>query len=135
MKFTKEEVELAENIVNSFTHSFLNIEDITENFKDLGFLVNRNKMIGYTSHMEYDEKEGRGNISYSVEENSRRQQEILLLNFSYFITRSDKNIKIYYKDIPRKNAMKRFSSLLVNTSADKEFGIYEEDLKQGGIRK
>ena len=92
MKFTKEEVELAENIVNSFTHSFLNIEDITENFKDLGFLVNRNKMIGYTSHMEYDEKEGRGNISYSIEENSRRQQEILLLNFSYFITRSDKNI-------------------------------------------
>ncbi len=135
MKFTKEEVELAENIVNGFTHSFLNIEDITENFKDLGFLVNRNKMIGYTSHMEYDEKEGRGNISYSVEENSRRQQEILLLNFSYFITRSDKNIKIYYKDIPRKNSMKRFSSLLVNTSADKEFGIYEEDLKQGGIRK
>ncbi len=135
MKFTKEEVELAENIVNSFTHSFLNIEDITENFKDLGFLVNRNKMIGYTSHMEYDEKEGRGNISYSIEENSRRQQEILLLNFSYFITRSDKNIKIYYKDIPRKNSMKRFSSLLVNTSADKEFGIYEEDLKQGGIIK
>lgn len=135
MKFTKEEVELAENIVNGFTHSFLNIEDITENFKDLGFLVNRNKMIGYTSHMEYDEKEGRGNISYSVEENSRRQQEILLLNFSYFITRSDKNIKIYYKDIPRKNSMKRFSSLLVNTSADKEFGIYEEDLKKGGIRK
>lgn len=135
MKFTKEEVELAENIVNSFTHSFLNIEDITENFKDLGFLVNKNKMIGYTSHMEYDEKEGRGNISYSIEENSRRQQEILLLNFSYFITRSDKNIKIYYKDIPRKNSMKRFSSLLVNTSADKEFGIYEEDLKQGGIIK
>lgn len=135
MKFTKEEVELAENIVNSFTHSFLNIEDITENFKDLGFLVNRNKMIGYTSHMEYDEKEGRGNISYSIEENSRRQQEILLLNFSYFITRSDKNIKIYYKDIPRKNSMKRFSSLLVNISADKEFGIYEEDLKQGGIIK
>ena len=61
--------------------------------------------------------------------------QVLLLNFSYFITRSDKNIKIYYKDIPRKNAMKRFSSLLVNTSADKEFGIYEEDLKQGGIRK
>lgn len=135
MKFTKEEVELAENIVNSFTHSFLNIEDITENFKDLGFLVNRNKMIGYTSHMEYDEKEGRGNISYSIEENSRRQQEILLLNFSYFITRSDKKIKIYYKDIPRKNSMKRFSSLLVNISADKEFGIYEEDLKQGGIIK
>ena len=43
MKFTKEEVELAENIVNSFTHSFLNIEDITENFKDLGFLVNNNE--------------------------------------------------------------------------------------------
>lgn len=135
MKFTKEEVELAENIVNSSAHSFLSIEDITENFKDLGFLVNRNKMIGYTSYMEYDGKEGRGNISYSIEENSRRQQEILLLNFSYFITRSDKNIKIYYKDIPRKKAMKRFSSLLVNTSADKEFGIYEEDLKQGGIRK
>lgn len=135
MKFTKEEVELAENIVNSFTHSFLNIEDITENFKDLGFLVNRNKMIGYTSHMEYDEKEGRGNISYSIEENSRRQQEILLLNFSYFITRSDKNIKIYYKDIPRKNAMKRFSKLLTDTSVDKEFGVYDEDSKQGGIKK
>ena len=44
-------------------------------------------------------------------------------------------MKIYYKDIPTKKALKRFSKLLTDTSVDKEFGVYDEDSKQGGIKK
>ncbi len=133
MKFSDEEKAFARKIVDACSYSFLSIEDISNNFKDLGFLVNKNKMIGYTSYMEYNKEKNSGIISYSIEKSLKRQKEILLLNFSYFIISSNKNMKIYYKDIPRKNAMKKFSKLLVDTSVDKEFGVY--DNKQGGIRK
>ena len=135
MLVSLEEVELAKRIVDTCSYSFLNIEDISRNFRDLGFLVNKNKMIGYTSYMEYDDTKKSGVISYSVEESLKRQKEILLLNFSYFIISSNKNMKIYYKDIPAKKALKRFSKLLTDTSVDKEFGVYDEDSKQGGIKK
>lgn len=135
MLVSLEQQELAKRIVNSCNYSFLNIEDISRNFKDLGFLVNKNKMIGYTSYMEYDEEKMHGVISYSIEESLKKQKEILLLNFSYFITSNDKNIKIYYKDIPTKNSLKRFSRLLTDASVDKEFCVYDESMKQGGIKK
>lgn len=135
MLVSLEEVELAKRIVDTCSYSFLNIEDISQNFRDLGFLVNKNKMVGYTSYMEYDDAKKRGVISYSIEESLKRQKEILLLNFSYFIISGNKSMKIYYKDIPTKKALKRFSKLLTDTSVDKEFGVYDEGSKQGGIKK
>lgn len=130
----KEELtNLAKNVVSEANHSFLTKKDIIENFKDNGFLVNKNTMIGYTSYMEYNKETKRGSISYSVEEKDKRQKEILLLNYSTFIFNNDKNLKLYYKDIPNKRTMKVFSSLLVRESSIKEFP--EEDIKQGGVKK
>ena len=129
----KEELtNLAKNVVSEANHSFLTKEDIIENFKDNGFLVNKNTMIGYTSYMEYNKETKRGSISYSIEEKDKRQKEILLLNYSTFVFNNDKDIKLYYKDIPNKRAMKIFSSLLVRESSIKEFP--EEDIKQGGVK-
>ena len=129
----KEELtNLAKNVVSEANHSFLTKEDIIENFKDNGFLVNKNTMIGYTSYMEYNKETKRGSISYSVEEKDKRQKEILLLNYSTFVFNNDKDIKLYYKDIPNKRVMKVFSSLLVRESSIKEFP--EEDIKQGGVK-
>lgn len=130
----KEELtNLAKNVVSESNHSFLTKKDIIENFKDNGFLVNKNTMIGYTSYMEYNKETKRGSISYSIEEKDKRQKEILLLNYSTFVFNNDKNLKLYYKDIPNKRAMKVFSSLLVRESSIKEFA--EEDIKQGGVKK
>ena len=130
----KEELtNLAKNVVSEANHSFLTKEDIIENFKDNGFLVNKNTMIGYTSYMEYNKETKRGSISYSIEEKDKRQKEILLLNYSTFVFNNDKDIKLYYKDIPNKRAMKIYSSLLVRESSIKEFP--EEDIKQGGVKK
>lgn len=130
----KEELtNLAKNVVSESNHSFLTKKDIIENFKDNGFLVNKNTMIGYTSYMEYNKETKRGSISYSIEEKDKRQKEILLLNYSTFVFNNDKNLKLYYKDIPNKRAMKVFSSLLVRESSIKEF--QEEDIKQGGVKK
>lgn len=129
----KEELtNLAKNVVSEANHSFLTKEDIIENFKDNGFLVNKNTMIGYTSYMEYNKETKRGSISYSIEEKDKRQKEILLLNYSTFVFNNDKDIKLYYKDIPNKRVMKVFSSLLVRESSIKEFP--EEDIKQGGVK-
>lgn len=129
----KEELtNLAKNVVSEANHSFLTKEDIIENFKDNGFLVNKNTMIGYTSYLEYNKETKRGSISYSIEEKDKRQKEILLLNYSTFVFNNDKDIKLYYKDIPNKRAMKIFSSLLVRESSIKEFP--EEDIKQGGVK-
>lgn len=131
---SKEELtNLAKNVVSEANHSFLTKEDIIENFKDNGFLVNKNTMIGYTSYIEYNKETKRGSISYSIEEKDKRQKEILLLNYSTFVFNNDKDIKLYYKDIPNKRAMKVFSSLLVRESSIKEFP--EEDIKQGGVKK
>ena len=130
----KEELtNLAKNVVSEANHSFLTKEDIIENFKDNGFLVNKNTMIGYTSYMEYNKETKRGSISYTVEEKDKRQKEILLLNYATFIFNNDKDIKLYYKDIPNIRAMKVFSSLLVRESSIKEFP--EEGIKQGGVKK
>ena len=130
----KEELtNLAKNVVSEANHSFLTKEDIIENFKDNGFLVNKNTMIGYTSYMEYNKETKRGSISYTVEEKDKRQKEILLLNYATFIFNNDKDIKLYYKDIPNRRAMKVFSSLLVRESSIKEFP--EEGIKQGGVKK
>lgn len=130
----KEELtNIAKNVVSEANHSFLTKEDIIENFKDNGFLVNKNTMIGYTSYMEYNKETKRGSISYSIEEKDKRQKEILLLNYSTFVFNNDKDIKLYYKDIPNKRTMKIFSSLLVRESSIKEFP--EEDIKQGGVKK
>ncbi len=129
----KEELtNLAKNVVSEANHSFLTKEDIIENFKDNGFLVNKNTMIGYTSYMEYNKETKRGSISYSIEEKDKKQKEILLLNYSTFVFNNDKDIKLYYKDIPNKRVMKVFSSLLVRESSIKEFP--EEDIKQGGVK-
>lgn len=113
----------AKKIVEYSNYSFLSKEDIKNNFKDLGFLVNENTMIGYTSYMEYDSLKQKGILSFNKDESLKRQQEILLINFGLFIFKHDSDIKMYYKDIPRKNALKRFSRYLINASVDKEFTI------------
>lgn len=135
---SEEMMSFAKTIVESSGYSFLSKEDIENNFRENGFLVNQNKMIGYTSYMEYDPTKERGTISYSIEESPKRQQEILLMNFSYFMFHHNNNCKIYYKDIPNKSTIKRFSRCLVDASVDKEFPIDESNtlqIQEGGKSK
>lgn len=131
-------ISLAKTIVESSNYSFLSKEDIENNFKDFGFLVNQNKMIGYTSYMEYDVTKETGIISYSIEESPKRQQELLLMNFSHFIFNKADSFKIYYKEIPNKSTLKRFTRYLVDASVDKEFPIDNTntlEIKEGGKSK
>lgn len=139
MKFEEEISQFAKIIVDECKHSFLNKEDIINNFKDYGFLVNANKMIGYTSYLEYNRNKNRGSISYSVEESQKKQAKILLHNFCAFILSDEENVKFYYKNFPKKNEVKKISKYIVQASVEKEFPIDNDytlySKKTGGIKK
>ena len=102
----KELIELAKQVVNEASNSFLSLEDITNNFLEKGFLVNPNKMIGYTSYMEYDKEKNRGSISYTIETSPKVQQKTLLLNYAAYVLNRDESFKMYYENIPNKNRVK-----------------------------
>ena len=124
MRQVNEEMkELAEKIVENCNYSFLTKEDIENNFRDRGFLVNENVMIGYTSYMEYDSNTQKGIISFTKEESLKTQEKILLINFIAFSLNSDNSFKMYYKDIPNKKRIKNISRYLLDASAEKKFSI------------
>ncbi len=124
MRQVNEEIkELAEKIVENCNYSFLTKEDIENNFRDRGFLVNENVMIGYTSYMEYDSNTQKGIISFTKEESLKTQEKILLINFIAFSLNSDNSFKMYYKDIPNKKRIKNISKYLLDASAEKKFSI------------
>lgn len=134
-------IELATRIVNEANHSFLSLEDITTNFLEKGFLVNPNRMIGYTSYMEYDKEKNRGIISYTIETSSKKQQEILLFNYAAYELNCNENFKMYYKGIPNKSKTKRLCRCIVDASVNKEFpmvlenNVSYENVQEGGKRK
>lgn len=119
----KELIELAKQVVNEASNSFLSLEDITNNFLEKGFLVNPNKMIGYTSYMEYDKEKNRGSISYTIETSPKVQQKTLLLNYAAYVLNRDESFKMYYENIPNKNRVKKFYRCIVDASVNKEFPI------------
>ena len=132
-------IEIAQKVVNEANHSFLSLEDITNNFLEKGFLVNPNRMIGYTSYMEYDKEKERGSVSYTVETSLKQQQKILLLNYAAYVLNSDNSFKMYYKDIPSKSKTKRLCRCIVDASVNKEFPIDSESsygsIQEGGKSK
>ena len=127
MQYLEEFMQIANEVVNNCNYSFLTKKDIINNFKDLGFLVNENTMIGYTSYLEYDKETNTGLISYTKDVPEKRQQKILLVNFAAFILSKEKHLKFYYKSIPHISKVKKFTRCLTEISVNKEFPI-ENDL-------
>lgn len=128
-----EEINFIKKIVSDANYSFLSKEDIIANFEELGFLVNENNMIGYTSYLEYDRNNKKRLISFDKNKSLKEQQQILLMNYCAYLRDKQEFDKFYYKDIPEKSTIKRLCRYIIDYSVEKEFGSqeYNNNAKKG----